>query len=175
MCPSIIVLVPSSAGAYGIRMPLPKLVAASLCAGVLGVQLAVAIPPASDRSWYWPFLPYPMYSKAHAHSDSLIVAELRVRECGESKSDVILNASVFGTPLHQLTALLTTIARAPDSNSANVAKARLGRAIEAEFPARYCAASAWARTVRVADPLTYDLHNPMRRAAVWKLNRTESR
>ena len=156
-------------------MPLPKLLVTVACVAVLATQFAVATPLAADRSWYWPFLPYPMYSKAHARSDTLIVSQLRVRACGESKREEILEASTLGAPLQQLTSLLTKIARAPDSDTANEAKGRLGRAIEAEFPARYCAASAWARTVRVADPLTYDLHNPMRRAAVWNLNRTESR
>jgi hypothetical protein len=156
-------------------MLLPKLIAVAVCAGVLGAQLALAIPPAPDRSWYWPFLPYPMYSKAHASSDTLIVPQLRVRACGDSSHEVILDANTLGAPLHHLTALLTTIARAPGSDSASDAQGRLGRAIEAEFPARYCAASAWARTVRVDDPSTYDLHNAMHRVAVWDVNRTDSK
>ena len=156
-------------------MPLPRLVAISVCAGLLGAQLAVAIPPASDRSWYWPFLPYPMYARAHARSDTVVVPQLRARECGESKPEVILSSSVLGVPLHQLTALLITIARAPGSDAANDAKTRLARAIEAEYPARYCSASAWARTIRINDPSTYDLHDPMHMAAVWELNRTEAK
>jgi hypothetical protein len=156
-------------------MPLPKLIAVSICTGVLGAQLAVAIPPASGRSWYWPFLPYPMYSQAHAQSDTLIVPQLRVRACGESHPEQILGARALGVPLHQLTASLTTIARAPNSDSANAAKARLGRAVEAEYPARYCEASAWVRTVRVDDASTYDLRNPMHRIVGWNVNQTGSR
>jgi hypothetical protein len=156
-------------------MPLPKLVAAAACTAILGAQFSVAFPPASDRSWYWPFLPYPMYAQPHAQSDTLLVAELRVRECGEAKHEWILNAKALGTPLHQLTALLSNIARAPDSEVAESAKGRLGRAIEAEFPARYCVASAWARTVRVNDTSTYDLHNAMHRVAVWDLNQAEKK
>jgi hypothetical protein len=156
-------------------MPLPKLIVVSICTGVLGAQLAVAIPPAPDRGWYWPFLPYPMYSKAHARSDTLIVPQLRVSQCGELQSGRILSANALGIPLHRMTDFLTTIARAPDSGSAAGAKARLGRAIEAEFPARYCSASAWVRVVRVADTATYGLHNQMRRVVAWNMNDTRSR
>jgi hypothetical protein len=156
-------------------MPLPRIIAVSICTGVLGVQLAVAVPPASERSWYWPFLPYPMYSRSHARSDTLIVPQLRVRACGESTREEILDASTLGAPLHQLRSLLTMIVRAPNSDTANIARGRLARAIEAEFPARYCAASAWTRTVRVGDQSTYDLDNTMHLASEWELNRAGSK
>ena len=71
--------------------------------------------------------------------------------------------------------LLGTIARAPESDVGAQARARLSRAIEAEFPARYCTASVWVRTVRVADPSTYDLRNPVRRAAKWSVNGAAAR
>jgi hypothetical protein len=156
-------------------MPLPKLVAVAACIGILGAQLAVALPLASDRSWYWPFLPYPMYARAHARSDTLVVPQLRVTECGGANGDVILSASAIGAQIHQLRGLLSVIARAPGSDSAIIARGVLSRAIEAQFPARYCEASAWVRTVRVADTSTYGLHNPMHRAATWDVNGKESR
>jgi hypothetical protein len=156
-------------------MPLPKLIAAAVCVSILGAQLSVAFPPASDRSWYWPFLPYPMYSKAHALSDTLVVPQLRAEQCEDPTHEVILDATTLGAPLHQLTGLLTTIARAPESAAADSAMGRLSRAIEAEYPARYCVAAAWARTIRVADTATYDLHSPLRRVTVWSVNRAESK
>jgi hypothetical protein len=156
-------------------MPLPKLIAAAACIGILGAQLSVAFPPASDRSWYWPFLPYPMYSQAHARSDTLVVPQLRAGECADPTHEVILDATTLGAPLHQLTGLLTTIVRAPGSAAAGGSEGRLARAIEAEYPARYCVASAWVRTIRVADTATYDLHAPLRRVAVWSVNPAESK
>jgi hypothetical protein len=156
-------------------MPIPKLVAIAACIGILGAQLAVALPFASDRSWYWPFLPYPMYAQAHSRSDTLVVPQLRVTECGGATRDVILSASALGAQIHQLRGLLSVVARVPGSDSAIIARGVLSRAIEAQFPARYCEASAWVRTVRVADTSTYGLHNPMRRAAAWDLNGKEFR
>jgi hypothetical protein len=152
-------------------MPLPKLIAAAACIGILGAQLSVSIPPALDRSWYWPFLPYPMYSKAHAQSDTLVVTQLRARVCTGAAEEVALDQNALGAPQHQLTFFLTTIAGAPGSAAAIDATGRLSRAIEAEYPARYCEASVWARTVRVADPATYALHNRLHRVAVWDVSR----
>lgn len=156
-------------------MPLPKLLAAAACISLLGAQLSVAFPPASVRTWYWPFLPYPMYSTAHALSDTLIVPQLRAGECANATHEVTLDATTLGAPLHALAGLLTTIAHAPDSEEATDAKRRISRAVEAEFPARYCTASAWARTIRVADTATYDLRTPMHRVAVWNVNHTEAK
>jgi hypothetical protein len=156
-------------------MPLPKFVAVSVCAVVLGAQLAVSSPLVSDRSWYWPFLPYPMYATAHARTDTIAVPQLRASECGTAKPEMVVSAETLGVPLHQLTSLVSTIARRPASEVADSAKSRLSRAIEAQYPARYCEMSAWVRTVRVSDPSTYDLGNPMRRASVWNVNRTASR
>jgi hypothetical protein len=156
-------------------MPLPKLVAAAVVAGVLGAQFVVATPLAPDRSWYWPFLPYPMYAKAHQASDTLAVPQLRVSACGSARPEAIMSASALGAPVQQVTSLLGTIARAPESDQGAHARARLSRALEAEFPARYCTASVWVRTVRIADPSTYDLENPMRRAAVWSVKQADAR
>jgi hypothetical protein len=156
-------------------MPLPKVVAAAACIGVLGAQLAVATPLAPDRSWYWPFLPYPMYARAHAQSDTLVVPELRVSECADTRAEVALPARELGAPLRQVTTLLATIARAPNTLAADSARGRLSRAIEAQYPARYCKASAWVRTVRVSDPETYGLAAPMHRAASWTVSDKSSR
>jgi hypothetical protein len=151
-------------------MPLPKLVAAVVCAGILGTQIVIASPMSPDRSWYWPFLPYPMYSRAHTVSDTIVVAQLRASECVSASNETILSERSLGAPLHQLVSLVTTIARAPESDTAAVARERLSGAIEAQYPGRYCAASAWVRTTRVADGATYDLRGPMHRAAAWTLN-----
>jgi hypothetical protein len=153
-------------------MPLPKLVAAAVCIGVLGAQIFIASPASPNRNgWYWPFLPYPMYAKAHARSDTVVVPQLRLAECGGAKADEILPEDSLGVPLGQLLSSLTTIARVPESAAAKSAAGRLSRAIEAQYPGRYCTASAWVRTVYVADTSTYDLHEPMRRAAEWAVNR----
>jgi hypothetical protein len=154
-------------------MPLPKLVAAAVCIGVLGAQISIASPASPNRNgWYWPFLPYPMYAKAHARTDTLVVPQLRVAECGGATAEMILPEDSLGAPLSQLLSNLTTIARVPHSEVATIAAERLSRAIEAQYPGRYCTASAWVRTVYVADRATSDLHGPMRRAAVWAVNRT---
>jgi hypothetical protein len=153
-------------------MPLPKLVAAAVCIGVLGAQIFIASPASPNRSgWYWPFLPYPMYAKAHARTDTLVVPQLRVAECGGATAEMILPEDSLGVPLGQLLSSLTTIARVPQGESAKSAAERLSRVIEAQYPGRYCTASAWVRTVYVADDATYDLHRPMRRAAMWAVNR----
>ncbi len=156
-------------------MPLPKFVAVAAIVGVLGAQLAVATPLATDRSWYWPFLPYPMYAKAHALSDTLVVPQLRVATCAAPHPETVMPARTLGPPLQQVMSLLGTVARAPESEEGTAARARLSRAIEAEFPARYCSASVWVRIVRVADPSTYDLRNPMQRAAAWSVNEASAR
>jgi hypothetical protein len=156
-------------------MPLPKLVAAAACVAVLGSQLAVATPLASDRSWYWPFLPYPMYARAHAASDTLAITQLLVSQCAGKRTTAIMSASELGAPLKQVMSLLGTVARAPESAEGARARDRLSRAIEAQYPATYCTATVWVRTVRVGDPSTYDLHGPMRQVAAWSVNAADAR
>jgi hypothetical protein len=152
-------------------MPLPKVIAAAVCIGVLGVQGVIASPPLLARyGWNWPFLPYPMYAMAHARADSLVVSELRVASCGSESFSHVITPESLGTPLYQLPVLVTVIARAPESDAARGAMGKVSRAVEAQFPGRYCSASAWVRTVFVADTATYALDSPMRRVAVWTLS-----
>lgn len=153
------------------NMPLPKVVATAVCIGVLGVQGAMASPPLVARyGWNWPFLPYPMYAMAHARADSLVVSELRVADCSRVPAITVMTPELLGTPLYQLPGLMITIARAPESDAARAAMGKVSRAVAAQFPGRYCSASAWVRTVFVADTATYALGRPMRRAAEWTLS-----
>jgi hypothetical protein len=152
-------------------MPLAKVVATAVCVGVLGVQGVIASPPLLPRyGWNWPFLPYPMYAMAHARADSLVVSELRVADCSRVPATTVMSPELLGTPLYQLPNLTVTIARAPESDAARAAMGKISRAVEAQFPGRYCSASAWVRTVRVGDTATYALGTPMRRAAEWTLS-----
>ncbi|MDQ2768792.1 MAG: hypothetical protein M3Y30_16750 [Gemmatimonadota bacterium] len=152
-------------------MPLPKVVAAAVCASVLGAQFAIASPLSPERhGWYWPFLPYPMYSESHFRSDSLVVPELRVARCGSDEFTATLMTDSLAIPRSQLLTLLVAVRRAPASAAARSGEALLGRAVEAEYPAQYCTASAWVRVVYVADTSTYELRGPMRRAAVWPVH-----
>ena len=149
-------------------MALPKSVAAAACIGILGAQIAIASPPFLNRyGWHWPFLPYPMYALAHARSDSLVLSELRAAECGRDSVSGVITPESLGTPLYQLPNLLTSIARAPESEAAHKAMGRVSRAVEAQYPGRYCSASAWVRTVFVADTATHGLNRPMHRSATW--------
>jgi hypothetical protein len=152
-------------------MTLPKLVAVAVSACVLGAQILISSPLSPERhGWYWPFLAYPMYAEAHSLSDSLVVPELRVTRCGSNASSVTLMTDSLAVPRNQLLTLLVVVARAPDSEEARSAELKLSRAVEAQYPARYCSASAWMRVVHVADTSTYHLRMPMRRAADWPVN-----
>ena len=140
------------------------------------MQGAIASPPVVARyGWNWPFLPYPMYAMAHARADSLVVSELRVAGCGRAAATTVMTPELLGTPLYQLPNLMITIARAPESDAAHMAMGKVRRAVEAQFPGRYCSASAWVRTVLVADTATYALDRQMRRAAVWTLTERGSK
>jgi hypothetical protein len=151
-------------------MPLPKFVAVGVCAGVLGAQLLVSFPITRySRGWYWPFLPYPMYSVPHAETDTLVVAQLRVSPCGGTERSTIMPAEELGVPLDQMTQSLVSIARAPAGVEERGESARLSRAIDAQYPGRYCAASAWLRVVRVSDSSTHHVDGPMRLAARWTM------
>lgn len=152
-------------------MPLPKFVASAVCVGVLGAQLAISSPISPERhGWYWPFLAYPMYAEAHFRSDSLSISELRVARCGSHELTTVLMTDSLGVPRNQLLTLLSIAVRAPSSAAARSAEARLSRAVESQYPARFCTASAWVRVAYVADTSTYHVQMPMRRAAVWPVN-----
>ena len=152
-------------------MPLPKVLAAAVCACVLGAQIVISSPISPERhGWYWPFLAYPMYAESHAQSDSLVVPELRVTRCGSDELSATLMTDSLAVPRNQLLTLLVIVARAPESAAGRSAEAKLSRAVESQSPARYCTASAWMRVVHVADTSTYHLRMPMRRAAVWPVN-----
>ena len=151
-------------------MPLPKFVAAGICTLVLGAQLRASLPISKyTRGWYWPFMPYPMYSVPHFAADSLVIPELRVAECGRDEQSTILTAEELGVPLDQLTQALVTVARSPDGVEGRSESARLSRAIEAQYPGRYCSASAWLRVLRVSDSSTHHVDAPMRVAARWTM------
>ena len=152
-------------------MPLSRIVALVVSATVLGAQLVISSPISPERhGWYWPFLTYPMYAEAHFRSDSLAVSELRVANCGSDALTTILMTDSLGAPRNQLLTLLAIAARAPESVAGRRAEARLSRAVESQYPARYCTASAWVRVAYVADTSTYHVRMPMRRAAVWLVN-----
>ena len=153
-------------------MPLPKIVAAGVCIAVLGAQIASSSPfVAGDGVWYWPFLRYSMYANAHASADSLLVSELRVARCGHMDFSRTILADSLGIPPAQLNSLLVMIGRATGATADRDAELKVGRAVEAQYPGRYCAASAWLRVVHVADTSTYTVRAPMRRVAEWTLER----
>lgn len=153
-------------------MPVPKAVAGAVCIAVLGAQIATSSPlVAGGGVWYWPFVRYSMYADAHARRDSLLVSELRAAQCGHTeRTDTILPESL-GIPPSQLGSLLVMIGRAPDAPASQDAKLKVGRAVEAQYPGRYCSASAWLRIVYVADTSMYVVRAPMRRVAEWTLDR----
>lgn len=153
-------------------MPLPKAIATAACIAVLGTQLFVSSPVSPNpHGWYWPFLAYPMYAESHSGSDSLTVTELRVGHCGAEVFDRIIAADDLGVPPNQLHNLLLSIARAPMSETGSRAAARLSRTVEAQYPGRFCSASAWTRVVRVSDTSTYRVRAPMLRMATWSFER----
>jgi hypothetical protein len=155
------------------RMQLPKAIAAGVCIVVLGAQLFVSFPISREQhGWYWPFLPYPMYSVPHARADTLVLPELRVAECGSSDFATIATPETLGIPRNQYHRLLGITYRDSSAAARSRAAARLTAVIDAQFPGRYCSASSWVRVVRIADTSTHHLRVPMRRTAVWQMNRT---
>jgi len=158
------------------RMQLPKFVAAGVCIAILGAQIRETFPITREaRGWYWPFLPYPMYAVPHKSGDYFIVPELRVAACDNPERFTAMSPAKLGVSPEQVALMLTTIAHASNSASGRNTSARLSRAIDAQFPGRYCAASAWIRVVTVADTATYDVSAPMRLAATWSMTDASSR
>jgi hypothetical protein len=152
-------------------MPLSKFAAAAVGACVLGTQIVIASPISPERhGWYWPFLAYPMYAEAHYQSDSLVVPELHVARCGTDTHSTVLMTDSLGVPRNQLLTLLVIAVRAPESADGKSAESKLSRAVEAQYPGLYCAASAWVRVAYVADTSTHHVRMPMRRAAVWPMS-----
>jgi len=148
---------------------LPRAVVAALCAIILGAQVRASLPISRvTYGWYWPFLSYPMYAIAHQRGDSLVARELRATTCGSPATTTILGADALGPPPAELDALLREIARNPGA-PAPALTAKATRAIDAQFPGRFCEASVWARTLFVADPLTHRLRAPMQRVAAWTI------
>ena len=155
-------------------MQLPKFVAAGVCTLVLGAQLRVSLPISKDvRGWYWPFLPYPMYAAPHKSSDYFIVPELRVAACGRTALTTVVGQDSLGIWTEQLNTMLVGIAHDTSAASARHASAKLSRAIDAQFPGRYCSASVWLRVVTVADTSTHHVSAPMRLAATWSMRDAE--
>ncbi|MEP7088089.1 MAG: hypothetical protein ABI884_12360 [Gemmatimonadota bacterium] len=152
-------------------MPLPKYIAGVVCVSVLGAQVIASSSGSSNRhGWYWPFLAYPMYAESHARSDTLVIPELRVDACAKGAPGATLTSDSLSTPHNQLGALLIAAARAPGSSAAKGAEAKLSRAVEAQYPARFCRASAWIGVVRVGDTSTHHLDLPMRGVVTWPVN-----
>lgn len=157
-------------------MPLRKALAAVVCIAILGAQLWTIYPISRvTNGWYWPFLSYPMYAIAHGRGDSLVVSELRVATCGHAERSTIVTSGEIGIPWQKLAGVLNSIVRNREAPAESRDVARVTRALSAQLPGRYCAASVWTRVVYVADTSTHHLRGPMRRAAEWPMNRTGSR
>ena len=151
-------------------MPLPKFVAAGVCTAILGAQLWISFPISKElRSWYWPFLPYPMYAVAHGRDDYFIVSELRVAACGSTRYATMLTAEDVGLSIEQLSQALVYIAQAPHAPRADRAAGMVSRAIEAQHPGRYCSASSWLRVVSVSDTSTHHAYAKTHMAAEWAM------
>ncbi len=151
---------------------LERLVTTALIVVVLGVQLAVVLPPMTQRLWYWPFLNYPMYAQAHYPGEDFDLRQLRIIPCDGSGTA----RAVSWQQLDLLPFLYEWYLRAAGASSeratryigADSAIRVLSRQVRAKFP-NSCRVQVWQHTARLGDPDTYVIHGKYALEREWSL------
>jgi hypothetical protein len=163
-----------SSEAETVAVDLRKVVAVGVSAGALGLQLWAIMPPLrGGREWYWPFIDYPMYSKAFYASDTFTLRELRLVPCDKSRPSKVATWQDVGILPSRFRRMLAAVARprTEPSDAAYVAttESALENGIAARLPAMYCEAQVWEKAVRNDGNVSIALQAPWTRAHVWNL------
>lgn len=148
-----------------------KWLAAAYCAAVLGVQAWVIAETTSYNNRLWPFVNYPMYSRAFYPGAQVEHVQLVGRRCGPRPDSVLLAAREIGmmtVPLSNLVTRSTGLRGASPEQMAR-ASARLRRQVHARMP-ELCSLEAWTRSYRMG-PRGLELPGiPPRLLNAWPLS-----
>ncbi|HEX5436703.1 MAG TPA: hypothetical protein VFW98_06070 [Gemmatimonadaceae bacterium] len=78
-------------------MTLRKLFAIGVCVAILGAQIWVIAPPLGrSRTWYWPFLNYPMYSRSLPAGSVFKQYALDALPCAGGPAPIVVSDDLLG-------------------------------------------------------------------------------
>lgn len=138
---------------------------------VLGAQIVL---PVVGGAWYWPFLPYPMYSMPHYATESVPDHRVRARPCDPAGAEpVSLGAFDLGTTPYQLRDDLLHVARAAKATPPDTARliehTRILEALVKHAPGRWCEVEVWERAYPNTGDVASALRLPWHLAVRWPI------
>lgn len=141
-------------------MRIRKGLCVAIAGSILGMQLLTIAPfGPSGRGWYWPFMNYPMYARAHYAGEVFRLYGLRAESCGPSGTVSMIGARDFGIPWFRLHYLLENSAGLRSDPpvtpvQADGATTVLTELLTEKFGRQYCRAGvvAWEFVVGQLDP-----------------------
>ena len=146
-----------------------RLYSIAVIAAILGPAVWAAIPRSQSFSWYWPFMDYPMYSRAHHPGEDTWKWEFRLGACDETIPTTTLTPTALHITAFRMIQLLESGA---DSTHAGV-RMLLSRIALEQQPAT-CRGEIWARRYELGPSGIVDRMPPWQRVAVWPVNRSEA-
>lgn len=168
---------PSGSLARGISVPfehsdpamnLRKAFAVAVSTAILGAQSG-AVVLGSD--YYWPFIDYPMYSRAAHVGDAVARYELRGLSCDASRQSFVISNNALRLGPYRFENFLRAVAARQSADSqrrssvqaADRAAQYLSELIELQIERPVCAVQVWEQSLLIGDKL------PQGFAVPWKL------
>jgi hypothetical protein len=133
-------------------MSLGKVTAGIFCAGVLAVQTWVICTTTKYHEYYWPFLNYPMYSRAYDAGQQIRHARLMLRPCDRPQQPVEMTFReahlirfVFQFRVHRAANMLRNTTPVAARNAA----VSLARLAHRHVPTPTCRMEVWVQLFRI--------------------------
>ena len=141
-----------------------RLYSIAVIAAILGPAVWAGVPRPQSFSWYWPFMDYPMYSRAHYPGEDTWKWEFRVGACDETVPTTRLTPAALHITAFRMIQLLESGA---DSTHPRV-RTLLGR-IAREQEAATCRGEIWARRYQLGTDGIVDRRPAWQRVTVWQV------
>jgi hypothetical protein len=122
---------------------------ATFVMAILGAQALMALPPDLFGAWYWPFLDYPMYSRAHHPGEEIRFRKVEGRPCGGGDA-IALTQMDLGIQWYALDNLLGQVAEGAGEGG-NDPRERLGRLVGELHAGRLCSVQVYSRSIRLGE------------------------
>ena len=140
---------------------------------VLGLQAWTIFPPGSrSRDRHWPFLNYPMYSRANHRGDSVVMSELRAVPCGRPDTTLPVRASVLRIELGRYWDMMRRLSR-PDTPQRLLDT--LSRLTRAGIPVDVCGVELWRQVLILEQRGVRLEESPWTRFRQWTIEPDSSR
>ncbi len=151
-----------------------KVWAVVVSAVLLGAQLSVVLPfTGLDGNWFWPVMNYPMFSWPHYEGYLVQFHELRALSCDGREppralgfEDLRIRTANFYYALSRLSEINTPYRSRV--SEAEAVRTDIEQRFARYFPAAFCGAELWEKSLRLAPDMRQKEPVPWRLVYEWK-------